>query len=645
MMASSLAAMIYFCLFFVSSNPLLTVIDHKLQNLYPILVFFAWAFLFMEWVFIAYIGGILIVDRKEEFQLYRFLGISKYQIAGGVFFETCFIQFISWITGFVLATLFSKLFGMILMKLMEVNRTYNLYINWKLIQESVAVFCSFTILLALLNFFRVIIRKQKIKQSRNWQYLRYALGLMGFVLIVYGYLQAGLHDHDIYKIGNINALNYGQMIPIFFEVVIGTYFFYVGFVDLLVTILKKISLVKYSGIRNLSGNLFDKSIRKNVSSLWLITVISGTAIVMLFLAVMTYQVMLQDNDTNYSYDVVVNKRQISKVKELALENNQEIKTVKSVNVKQIIGKEEGKKFQVLSFVPYHDYKNSIGKKSQQYNAKIKKNQIMTLNAFRRLENDKKNTHQTYYLSNGRKIESELTGDAMPIGSDLYYGRVLVVPDQIFKSLSSKKQDKIYGINLKGSIRSKFTRALNNYLYDTENGWMLYSYFNVSGNQVEDVKIDVTTPPDNEKKAYYYKSGVNQNYQRNQTEKQTRGSLIFIFSILSIVFIIALGSILSIKQFVENRRNVTMYETLKKIGIGQTNINHLIVSQTALLFFLPMGLAVSHAVFAINYVMKFSFNIYWTMFLVILCGYLLMYAGLFLATSIVSKRQINQKISQ
>ncbi|MGR3741487.1 FtsX-like permease family protein [Companilactobacillus sp. DQM5] len=645
-MASSSAVMVYFILYFITWNPELKTVENWNTNLGSLTTALSSILIFMEWIFVAYISGILIKERKKEFNLYKFLGISKYRISLGIFFETFFIQFISWIVGFVFAIIFSKMFGMILIRMMHLSWDFHFYLNTKILQSSLWTFIFFTLLLAILNMYRIIRQKNKYKQKKEMKFVNYIIGILGVLLILYGYFQVLKYGGNIIKDSNYSNYNTNlaqvKMFWIFVEVVIGTYLFYVGFIEAIIEILKKFSIFKYNGLKNLTSNLFEKSIKKNVSSLWLITVMSGLSIVMLFFAIVVYQSSKYHDDTLYSYDIGVNSRDLDIVKKYAQKNKQDFKEIKEVPIKQNIGRKNKDNYQVYSFISYKSYKKAIGKKAIKYNSNINPNEIMSLtdSTF-----GDQRVNDTYTLLIGKKIHVKNSGIAIPISPNLYYGSVIVVPDKLYESLSADKADKIYGINFKKSINRSMKKDLDNLTMKTRtNNNYLLAWINQKNHNVNEYKIDSYKKNSQKNVGVFVKNNYTQSYASSVLGQQTRGFLVFIFSVLSVVFIVALGSILSIKQFVENNRNIKTYETIKKIGIGQKNINKLIFRQTFLLFYLPISLAIIHAIMAANYLMAISINSYWILFLEILTIYLIIYTLLFVITQRISKLQISKEIN-
>lgn len=650
--SSASAVMVYFILFFLVNNPVLgNKIDNWKLSYSNITDLINAVLLVFEWVFVAYVSGMFIKDRKKKFNLYRFLGISKYRIAIGVFVETIFIQFIAWIVGFVLAVILSKLFGMILIKAMGLNIDFIFFLNFKIIISIIRTFLIFVISLSVVNLIRTARIKNKLRHTRNWKIIRYVLGIIGAALIIYGFMQAFQYQGVLTRLNTMSSTSqtayaydnylYAYLpFKIFIEVVVGTYFVYVGFLEIIITAFGKISFVKYDGFKNITSKLFNKSVRGNVSSLWMITIMSGLAIVMFFGAVILLQSTKDSDIALYPYDLAISEGQVNSAKKILADNNSRIKNSKVLTVKQVVGKSNDGLEDILSFISYSDYQNTITEDGRKYNDEIKSNQSMFLSGINGILLDLPSDNKGINIKIP-KLKKHIThsGRALPMSSEMYFSDVVVLPDKEFAKISNENQTKIYGLNYTHAHSKKLNKQLNK-LYQITGG----EEAAIKGQSI--ISIAQSELTESSTKGLEY-SSYKANYQISATtssrNKQTRGFVIFLLSIISVIFVIALESILSIKQFSENVRNKQMYQTLKDLGIGRDNINKLVFRQTALMFYLPMVLALIEAIVAANYLIKIANNSYWQMFGVILILYVFFYSILFFITEKISEIQVNKMI--
>ena len=105
--------------------------------------------------------------------------------------------------------------------------------------------------------------------------------------------------------------------------------------------------------------------------------------------------------------------------------------------------------------------------------------------------------------------------------------------------------------------------------------------------------------------------------------------------IGLVFLIACGAILALKELSENVDSISRYETLRKIGADEKDISKSIFRQTGVFFLLPLLLATLHSVFGIKFAVQvleiFGVEKIWTSILATSVIIFLIYGGYFLIT--------------
>lgn len=82
-------------------------------------------------------------------------------------------------------------------------------------------------------------------------------------------------------------------------------------------------------------------------------------------------------------------------------------------------------------------------------------------------------------------------------------------------------------------------------------------------------------------------------------KQIFGLTMFIGLFVSVLFFIAAGSMLYFKLFTEFQEDRQQFTALKRIGITDGEIKKIVTTQIGMIFFLPFGVGVVHAAFALK----------------------------------------------
>ena len=121
---------------------------------------------------------------------------------------------------------------------------------------------------------------------------------------------------------------------------------------------------------------------------------------------------------------------------------------------------------------------------------------------------------------------------------------------------------------------------------------------------------------------------------------------FIGLYIGLVFLVACGAILALKQLSETADSIRHYEMLRKIGVEERDISRSLFCQTGIFFLLPMLLAALHSYFGMKFAMIFlemfgTSGIGQSMLTVGLL-ILLIYGGYFLVTYLCSKSMIREQ---
>lgn len=89
----------------------------------------------------------------------------------------------------------------------------------------------------------------------------------------------------------------------------------------------------------------------------------------------------------------------------------------------------------------------------------------------------------------------------------------------------------------------------------------------------------------------------------EASKGLATSIVFIAIYLGIVFLIASSAILALKQLTESSDNKQRYLILRKIGCDEKMINKALFRQIAIVFMLPLFLAIIHSIFGIQFALS------------------------------------------
>lgn len=143
------------------------------------------------------------------------------------------------------------------------------------------------------------------------------------------------------------------------------------------------------------------------------------------------------------------------------------------------------------------------------------------------------------------------------------------------------------------------------------------------------------------------------YMKLDTKQELIGSAVglgafvtFICLYLGMVFLIACGAVLALKELSDSVDSVGRYDILRKIGADERDISRSLLRQTGTFFLLPLAVACIHSIFGMKFAMKvitiFGTDSIARPVLSALLVVILIYGGYFLLTYFGGRRIVGGK---
>lgn len=226
-------------------------------------------------IFIWYSNSFFTKKRKKEIALYSLLGVPKRQIGTMLFYENLIIGMIALIIGMSIGALLSKVFSMLLLKVMQLSTAISFSISLEAIMHTILIF---TVIILITSFHGYsIIYKFKLTEllqaERQGELIPKGskwTALLGIILVISSYwfaLQPIFSsiwlDH---KIRNMCIILGGS--------IIGTYFIFRSFTVFLLLGLQKNKTSYYRGINVVSVSQLLARIQSNAKTLTAIALLS-----------------------------------------------------------------------------------------------------------------------------------------------------------------------------------------------------------------------------------------------------------------------------------------------------------------------------------------------------------------------------------
>ena len=587
---------------------------------------------------IIYSNNFIIKRRKKEIGLYLTLGMSKRKVSTMLVIETIVLGLFSLLVGLILGVFISQGLSILTAKLFEVNLSnYTFVFSEKALYKTIIYFGLIFVLVMIFNI--ITLTKYKLinlltatKQNEKVKFRnKYTITIsfiLAIVLIAYAY-------HLLFQ-GTLFMMD-KKTLTMIISGSLGTLLFFYSLSGFILTITKKIKKIYYKDLNMFNLKQINNQINTSVISTTIISLMLLLTIGILACSVTMTNAFNNDIEENnqqdftiYSHNryiegeytnlnqIITNKYFKQEVKEYTKYDIYNIKNLTTINMmtdqdKQQLKKKYGNLIELntqVMVIKQSDYNNimniqnkpKINIKEDEY---LETTNIDTLieylTPFYKKQN-KININNNYL----KPATKEIIKLAPENSSSNNNTGIIVINDKYLKNQKPIQSIIIgnYKDNNKEKREQNFLKSLT-----TENQNLLIT-----------TKIDMVT--------------------------QSLGlkvMLIYVGLYLGIIFAISSVTILAITELSTSSDNKERYKILKELGASNKMINKALFTQIAIIFILPLAVALFHAAVGlteINSLIKMLADIKIGKSLLLTSIFIvLIYGGYFLATYKISKRII------
>ncbi len=551
--------------------------------------------LFIVVFFVLYANSLFMKRRSKEIGLYQLVGMSKGLVTRLIAIENTILWLSAIIIGVFVGFLTSRVFVMILLKILEKDAFVELTFSSEALLRTIVVFIILLVVVLIQTAIRIrrvtlltlittnVIADEKVKKFNAFQMI---LGFSGLVSIVYGYyLSTSLLD--------LNSLNLTpnmllfKMVSILALTVGGTYLVFRFSVAFILNLVRK-SKKGFMSIQDvLSLSTIMHRMKSNAMSLTTITVLSATTLAILTLTYISYYSTDARSQEVVPYDYVMYEDTgfglVEAFDKEGIEYSRYDVDLLAVqaDLRSLLVKDAALNFDIstvgpLQVVNIKDIQNKLP------NLTLKENEgyILGYDSLRseniRIEGQKPLEFRTSLGKDEIFIKEVSEERLVPEYHESAYLTV-VVADSYFQKLrndSNTKKQKIVGLELDNKEQLK--KAEEVYKVNKVSVEIPYS----SGVATRTVKVESQET---------YRLGL----------LDSLGMSIFITGFLGLAFLIATGSILYFRQMSEADEEKGTYSILRKMGFTTSEIMKGIRRKQLFNFGFPLIIGLSHSYFAVK----------------------------------------------
>lgn len=543
---------------------------------------------FIVTFFVLYANHLFMKRRSKEIGLYQLIGMTKGLIVRLVALENILLFVGAVIIGMGVGFLSSRLFAMILLKVLDYDAVVSMTLSKEAIFQTALIFgvLLFIILIqmtfmirrvSLLSLFTA--SKQADERVKRFSPVQMIIGAIGIGLILYGYY-ASTKLFSI-ETGSNLLIN---MIIILVTTIGGTYLifrFSVSFIMNLVRLKKNGHL---RPVDVLAVTPIMHRMKGNAKSLTLITVLTAVSLAITTLSYIAYYsvdtLAYQKVPADY---IITNDKMDSFLKDLKKEDidyrmkTYEVYTVE-VPMEEILPNfDTGGKNEEIQVIPLSDYRQIDSQ------ASLQENEVLVESHYGALA-------EVIPLATGKELT--LTFDP----GEEYATKKMVVKEVRDEPILSWATTGGVGFILviNDEKIKRFSQSNEKMLMFTQKSIVLKDRQDI--NRADQLYV---------KNAVKEENGVTYNYGQSTKEEvrkdnlQSLGVIIFTTAFLGLAFLLSTGSILYFKQMSEADEELPSYTILRKIGFTQQEIMRGIYAKQAFNFGVPLLIGLLHSYFAVK----------------------------------------------
>jgi putative ABC transport system permease protein len=534
-------------------------------------------------VFVWYSNSFFIKSRKKEIGLYSLLGARKAKIGRLLFYETLMLGGVAIVFGSMLGVIFSKYFSLLLLKLMDLQGSISLQITIKPIVTTVVVFIIIFLISAVHGFtliyrFKLIELFHASKQGEKIKKPSLLVSLVSVAMISVAYYIGITASSETFI---------QKMLLIVLLLVIGTILLFSSFFVYFVYTLQKNKKYYYKNLNIFSVSQIVYRMKGNALTL---AIVSISVSLVIFASVFTYVsyqntlVMAQERSP-FSFVYMRGSENVDEKVLEAIANSQKHDLVEEMTIEILGGS------------------LSIGNEPARFMYVVSESTMNRIFSFHNKEQMKLPNHESIFVVDFLKNDygSSVIGTSS----------LLQVGDQTSRDLTITGYDNFRMLNEGGALwnYAVVTDEIYQTLYTTDPTiYRSYQAIEVTNEQAsEDLTTEIYAIVGEE-------ANLDSYYAKYDEVLKGNAMMLFIGGFLSILFILATGSILYFKQLMEASNDIETYTILTKIGVTKTQIKKSIFKQMAFIFIAPLIVATIHSLSLLGVMKTFvsadiAFNLY------------------------------------
>ncbi|PDY91178.1 FtsX-like permease family protein [Bacillus toyonensis] len=561
---------------------------------------------FFSFFFILYSVSAFLKTRKKDFGILMLHGMSRPQLNKLVFIENTIIGIASILTGITIGMAFSKFILIMSNNLLMIDKGLPFYMPFKAIGIT---FGAFFLLFLFISLFtsRLVNVEQLVELIKSEEKPKLEpkaslwLSLFALISIGLGYT-AVFHS--------VNAIHYKDMKYVLFMmatgvsfVVLGTYFLFTQLSVYVLRVLKKRENIFFKKTNILTISDLVYQLKDNAKMFFMVTIISAVA----FTAVGTCMglgnssMAESDNPFAFSYKSYDNnqleKEHLKKIESELHDGEFKFKRV-TYSIKQVRDTlyNSNVSSSVIKLSDYNKLAEAFGLEEEN----LKGENSSFVIPSRKVANTKSNQNNFQLLYRDIKKDMHVNKILTPKELQDTMVTIIIVPDAVYNQMIADPENYHFETTINGFIVKDWEKTKK----VAEN--LLAAFQKDNTGKIEDIV-------DNEK--YTFSTLI----LTWIVMKQDFGLASIMSVLIGIVFFTFAASFLYFRLYTDLERNQQQYKMIAKVGLSKPELKKIVTRQLALLFFLPIVIAITHSAVAFMALQKLAnFSVLGSSVIVLVC---------------------------
>ncbi|PEW79771.1 ABC transporter permease [Bacillus cereus] len=539
---------------------------------------------FFSFFFILYSVSAFLKTRKKDFGILMLHGMSRSQLNKLVFIENIIIGIASILTGITIGMAFSKFILIMSNNLLMIDKGLPFYMPFKAIGIT---FGAFFLLFLFISLFtsRLVNVEQLVElikaEEKPKPEPKASLWLSLFALICIGLGYTAVFH-------SVNAIHYKDVKYILFMmatgvsfVVLGTYFLFTQLSVYVLRVLKKRENIFFKKTNILTISDLVYQLKDNARMFFMVTIISAVA----FTAVGTCMglgnssIAESDSPFAFSYQSYNNnqleKAHLKKIERELHDGEFKFKRV-TYSIKQVRDTLYNSNFlsSVIKLSDYNKLAEALGFKEED----LKGENSSFIIPSRKVANTKSNPTMFQFLHGNININMHVNKILTPKELQDKNQTIIIVPDAVYNQMLVNPED--------------------HYGEYTINGFIVKDW-----EKTKKVAEKIVSAFEKDNKGINEPVIYNEQYKFSSlistwiVMKQSFGLASIMSVLIGIVFFTFAASFLYFRLYTDLERNQQQYKMIAKVGLSKPELKKIVTRQLALLFFLPIVIAITHSAVA------------------------------------------------